>query len=296
MMAPMDGASPTRSTPLDRALAWIEPRLDEPLTLEAIAAEAGLSPYHFSRLFTARMGRSVMAHVRGRRLIRAARRLRTEPRLKLVDLALDSGFESQAAFTRAFRRIFGVTPGRFRRGCSLAPLEGQYPMTAPDRLDADVERLPGLARIEAFTVAGFARRFGASDKAEIPQLWTRLMRGLPFAGMDESWATYGLMWDHDHPEGTFSYMAGVGLKPGAKPPAGFETKAVPAADYLVFRITLNGGAMHPQVKSAMAKIWGELIPASGLKIAETPDFERYDGKFAPTRPGAVIDFHAPVVS
>lgn len=106
---------------LNELLAWIEARLDEPLTLDAIAAQAGLSPYHFSRLFTARMGRSVMAYARGRRLIRGARRLVAEPDIKLIDLAFDGGFESQEAFTRAFRRLFGVSPGRFRQGFSLHP-------------------------------------------------------------------------------------------------------------------------------------------------------------------------------
>lgn len=75
------------------------------MTLEQVAARAGLSPYHFSRLFTAGMGRSIMAHVRGRRLVRGARRLCGELDLKLVDLALDCGFESQEAFMRAFKRL-----------------------------------------------------------------------------------------------------------------------------------------------------------------------------------------------
>lgn len=58
--------------PLADCLAWIERQLDTPLTLERIAARAGLSPFHFSRLFAARMGRSVMARVRGRRLLKTA--------------------------------------------------------------------------------------------------------------------------------------------------------------------------------------------------------------------------------
>ena len=115
-MAPMDNATSTRPDPFVALTAWIEQHLDEPLTLEQVAARAGLSPYHFSRLFTARMGRSVMAHVRGRRLVRGARRLCDDPGLKLVELALDCGFESQEAFTRAFKRVFGVSPGRFRNG------------------------------------------------------------------------------------------------------------------------------------------------------------------------------------
>ena len=50
----------------------------------------------------------------------------------------------------------------------------------------------------------------------------------------------------------------------------------------------------PQVKQAMATIWGELIPASGRVVRDGPDFELYDGRFDPQRAGAVIDFHVPV--
>ncbi|MDZ5648109.1 AraC family transcriptional regulator [Nitrospirillum sp. BR 11828] len=276
-------------------LSWIEDNLDQPLTLDDIAARMALSPYHFSRLFTARMGRSVMAHVRGRRLVKAAQRLASDPDVRLIDLAFDCGFDSQEAFTRAFGRIFGVAPGRFRQGFSATPFEGQYPMSLPDSADVDVTHLPDLVPLDAFTVAGPSRRFDGATKATIPQLWPALIGALPFAGQEPSWATYGVVWAADRSEGSFDYMAGVRITPDATPPAGFTTLRIPAATYAVFRITLNGGPLHPQVKTAMARIWGELIPASGLKVAESPDFELYDSEFAPTRPGAVIDFYVPVV-
>jgi AraC family transcriptional regulator len=275
-------------------LTWIEHHLDEPLSLDRIAAQAGLSAYHFSRLFTARMGRSVIAHVRGRRLMRGAQRLLAEPDLTLVALALDCGFESQEAFTRAFTRQFGVSPGRFRKGFSATPLEGQFPMSLPNDVAVTVTRLPDLVHLDAFTVAGPSRRFDVANKAEIPQLWSRLIGALPFEGQRESWATYGVVWAVDRSEGSFSYLAGVGVTDAARPPQGFDTIALPAATYAVFRIVLNGGPLHPQIKAAMAKIWGELVPASGLRVVDGPDFECYDGEFAPTRAGATIDFHVPV--
>lgn len=279
--------------------AWIEERLAEPLTLELIAQRAGLSAYHFSRLFTARMGRSVMAHVRGRRLVRGARRLCAEPELKLVELAFDCGFESQEAFSRAFKRVFGVSPGRFRAGFVLnqiTPIEGQFPMNAPSStLSTAVTRLPELVRLDAFSVAGPSRRFDHATKSDIPQLWSALVGALPLKGQSPSWATYGVVWSVDRESGSFEYMAGVGVAaPGGELPKGFTVKEIPAATYVVFRIALNGSALHPQVKSAMATIWSELIPASGLRLADSPDFELYDGQFAPNQPGAVIDFHVPV--
>jgi len=289
------GLAPRRDA-LAATVAWIELRLHQPLSLDLIAAEAGLSPYHFSRLFTARMGRSVMAHVRGRRLVRSARRLVDDPGLKVIDLALDSGFESQEAFTRAFKRVFGVAPGRFRGGFSIAPIEGQYPVNIPDANPANVIHLEAPARLDAFTVAGYSRQFDDSTKSQIPQLWSRLIGSLPFEGQVKSWNTYGVVWNGEAGEGSFHYLAGVAVRHQALLPAGMETKEIPAAMYAVFRITLNGGPLHPQIKAAMARIWGALIPQANLKVANSPDFEIYDGEFSPNRAGAFIDFHVPIES
>jgi len=193
----MNQPLPHRTPDLVAVLAWIEQRLDDPLSVETIAARASLSPYHFSRLFSAAMGRGVMAHVRGRRLVRAAQRLTADPDLRLVDLAFECGFDSQEAFTRAFARLFGVAPGRFRRGFSVTPIEGQYPMTMPDDVAVAVTRLPDLVALDAFTVAGPSARFDEVNKAEIPQLWSKLMGALPFEGQAPSWTTYGVVWNVD---------------------------------------------------------------------------------------------------
>ena len=292
-MPGMDSTNLSHADPFVALLAWIEERLDQPLSVDEIAGQAALSPYHFSRLFTARMGRSVMAHVRARRLVRGARRLCAEPDLKLVDLAFDCGFESQEAFTRAFKRVFGVSPGRFRNGFAVEPIEGQYPMNLPTDHSASVVRLPEPVALPAFRVAGPARLFDEASKAEIPQLWSALIGALPLEGQLPSWATYGVVSSVDSGQGCFRYMAGVGVEPGCEPPPGFEAMEIPAASYAVFRITLDGSAL-PQVKRAMAAIWGELIPQSGLKVVAGPDFELYDGRFDPQKAGSVIDFHVPV--
>ena len=290
----MGTTTPLAEDPFIDLLAWIENQLDQPLTLDKVAARAGCSPFHLSRVFTARMGRSVMAHVRGRRLVHGARRLCDEPDLKLIDLAFDCGFESQEAFTRAFKRVFGVSPGRFRSGFAVEPIEGQYPMTLPTQRSTPVERLPGLVSVPPFRVCGPARQFDETTKAEIPQLWSALLGALPFAGQVKSWATYGVVSSVDRSEGSFQYMAGVGVEPGCVPPPGFATMPIGGATYAVFRITLDGAALHPQLKRAMAAIWRDLIPASGLELADGPDFELYDGRFDPLKPGSFIDFYVPV--
>jgi len=101
-----------RTDPLDRARRHVEQRLDGELSLNELADAAGLSPYHFSRQFTARFGFAPMAYVRARRLEIAAERLRAGPPTSLIDLALDCGFDSQEGFTRAFSRTFVPLAGQ----------------------------------------------------------------------------------------------------------------------------------------------------------------------------------------
>lgn len=87
-----------RTADLSTILAWIEAHLDEPLTLDRIAAHAGFSSFYFSRVFTARTGCSVMAHVRKLRLVRAARRLADDPSTGLAGLALLEGTDDLPHF------------------------------------------------------------------------------------------------------------------------------------------------------------------------------------------------------
>ena len=83
-----------------RAARYIEDHLGEQLHLDDIAAAAYCSPYHFHRLFKRIVGATPGEYVRSRRLTEAADALRTTDK-RIVDVAMDYGFESQAAFTAA---------------------------------------------------------------------------------------------------------------------------------------------------------------------------------------------------
>ncbi len=281
------------SNEIDDVLKHIEAHLFAPLSVSSLAAVAGLSLYHFSRLFTARMGDSVMSYVRRRRMEEAALRLSREPRPSLAELAFDCGFESQEAFTRAFARTFGVTPGRFKRE-TLIPAKPMETFMTGSSQKANVVQQGGLVRHEAFTVAGVAARIETAHKDVIPTLWPKLFHQL--AGEKRAdWRSYGVCWGADEAEGTFNYMAGVEVSPGATP-KGFEAKTIPAQSYLVFRLTLDGGNLHEQMQAAAREIWGERLPKSGRKLSKGPDLEVYPPDFDPSRAGSTVDFWVPVES
>lgn len=98
-----------------RAVLFIEPRLFTPLTVKDVAAAVGGSVSELHRQVTDVYGVSVAAYIRARRLSEAARMLREGDR-DVLGIALRCRYSSQAAFTRAFRRQFGVPPGAYREG------------------------------------------------------------------------------------------------------------------------------------------------------------------------------------
>ncbi len=102
-----------RRRAVDAAL-WIDARSHEPIDLDGAAREAGLSSFHFLRVFATALGVTPHQYLVRSRLRRAARLLADDAR-SITDVALDVGFGDLSNFVRTFHRAAGVSPGRFRR-------------------------------------------------------------------------------------------------------------------------------------------------------------------------------------
>jgi AraC family transcriptional regulator len=94
-------------------LVHIQANLDGDLSLRALAMKAGLSPFHFQRLFKDAFGETPKTYTLRLRLERAAFRLALHE-TNLLDLALECGFRNHESFTRAFRRRFDCAPSVYR--------------------------------------------------------------------------------------------------------------------------------------------------------------------------------------
>lgn len=99
---------------LHRVLSFIDARLAEPLDLARLAREANFSAFHFHRIFAALTGETVAAYITRRRVETAAARLLSQPRLSILAVAMDVGFSSPEAFSRAFRKQFGCAPSAWK--------------------------------------------------------------------------------------------------------------------------------------------------------------------------------------
>src|SRR4051812_31546913 len=113
--------------PAQKALWFIESHLSEGLTLDQVAAVAGILRFHLVRAFAAATGLSVMRYVRARRLTEAAHAL-AKGAPDILRVALDADYGSHEAFTRAFRERFGITPEAVRGGAQFDDLQLQEPI------------------------------------------------------------------------------------------------------------------------------------------------------------------------
>lgn len=112
--ARMPSAAHHAGPAIERARLYAETHLHEPLTVDTLAKQAGLSRYHFSRLFAAQTGLAPAAWIIEQRVREAARLLRGT-RLPLKEIAEHCGFPNANYLCRVFRRHSGMPPASYRR-------------------------------------------------------------------------------------------------------------------------------------------------------------------------------------
>ena len=99
---------------LQRVRDYVETNLAEKLTIKELADVAGISMFHFARVFKRTTNLSPYQYVRSRRLLRA-QSLMEMGQISLVEIGLSCGFANQSHFTSAFQKETGMSPGRYRR-------------------------------------------------------------------------------------------------------------------------------------------------------------------------------------
>jgi AraC family transcriptional regulator len=266
-------------TPVQKAIWFIESHLAQTIDLDDVAQAGGASRFHIARAFPVATGWPVISYLRARRLTEAARQL-ADGAPDILSVALDAGYGSHEAFTRAFRDQFGVTPERVRaaRDLETLPLVEAIMLDSTPRSDLPAPRLEDGRPL---VIVGILQPIGAQDGgASIPSLWRRLIPHLGHipsqVGGDLANVTYGVC-AHGDDQGNFDYLAGVEVREASDLPSDLASLRLPAQRYAVFR-----HAEHiSTIRKTMRAIWTAWLPASGYEAADAPMFERYGPEFRP---------------
>jgi len=145
---------------MSESIDYIENNLCEKLSVEDIAAVASYSSFHYQRLFQMLTGFTLGEYIRNRRMTMASKELLTS-RVKVIDLAYKYQYESPEAFTRAFKKLFKVTPTQLKKSedtiKSYPRLSIQVQMTGRESLSYKI------IEKEGFYIQGFKRSFTAEE-------------------------------------------------------------------------------------------------------------------------------------
>ena len=266
---------PTRElavNPVERALWFIESHFADEITLGAVANRGGVSRYHMTRAFGEATGHSLMRYVRGRRLTEAARSL-AKGAPDILAVALEVGYGSHEAFTRAFRDQFGLTPEAVRSQGHVGNIKLLEPISMQDTSAVTFDP-PRFEDRSVLLVAGLGGRYTCETTAGIPSQWQRFLPHMGNVPGQVGMTAFGVCCNHDD-EGNFDYVSGVEVSEFSHLPKNFSRVRIGAQTYAVF---LHRDHIS-SIRSTWNAIWNAWLPESGREVVDAPDYERYGEDF-----------------
>lgn len=244
-----------------KVMVYIEKHLDEPMDLDHLAKVACFSAYHFHRIFRAYAGETLHSYVQRLRLQRAAAQLAAEDK-DVTDVALDAGYETPSAFSRAFKKHWGKSPSGFRGEMREKEMYRRIELK-----NKEIVMQVELVELEDKEVL-FVRRMGCYFQSA-PLAYTALVNFLQSKGIDPMTAkTYGV--GHDDPEITeeakVRYDACVLRTEGLEPEGEVGAQVIPGGPHA--RFTHVGDLNN--LGDTYDYIYSKWYPESGKTLAERP--------------------------
>jgi AraC family transcriptional regulator len=257
--------------PVERALWFIESHFGHDVTLDQISEVACVSRYHMSRMFAVTMGIPVIRYLRARRLSEAARAL-AKGAPDILSVALDVGYGSHEAFTRAFREQFGVTPESVRTQGHFNNLRLMEAMKMEGNLLNTLEARFEKGRV--LLISGIGARYNCETAAGIAAQWQGFVPQIGNIAGQVGRKAYGVMSSFDE-NGNFDYTCGVEVKDFSHVSPDWNRIRIPAQDYAVFTHSGHISA----IRSTWTTIWNGWLPDSGREVEDAPNFELYGENF-----------------
>lgn len=293
-------------TRVNRVVDYIQAHRADDLSLEILAQVAAFSPFHFHRVFKGVTGENLKEFVQRVRLEWAAGALLSRAGADVIEIALDSGFQSASAFARAFKDRFGMTATEWRGGgfaqwskerqADRNPRQAdRKPCDAPDDDDGHAADMNvTVQNLPAYRVA-YLRHVGPYGAGSaVPDLWMRLMR----------WAEPRDLWTpdriavgiaHDDPKITAPekcrYDAGLVVPAGTAADGPVTIVELRAGKYACAPFTGTGA----DIGAAWDRVFSVWMPRSGYQPDDGPFLELYRGDAWDLRTGVVrCDLCTPV--
>jgi AraC family transcriptional regulator len=254
---------------LNRVLVYIQENIDKPLLLGILADVACFSPFHFHRIFQAYVGETLNDYIRRIRMERAALKL-CHSEESITSIALNAGYETSAAFSKAFRLHFGKNPTDFKKSKTISVdkklLDLKFENMEVKKMQPDIRTFSDQKVL-------FVRKTGKYDKAA-SEAWSTLMK-FAYSRRLMKKDTKAIGISHDDPDITpeekIRYDACITINQDVKPEGEVGIQTINGGRYAVF---LHKGP-YDRLGETYKAIFTQWLPLSGEKLRDVPCFEIY---------------------
>jgi AraC family transcriptional regulator len=267
---------------IEKVLHYLVEHLDESLDIHRLAETAHLSPYHFHRVYVAMMGETVAETVRRHRLHRAAIKLSAST-TPVAQLALEAGYGSVHAFTRAFRAAYGLPPAKFRLSGKLNA-ERQVAISSSTGKSGE-PRMFNLAdvKIEHLAATRVAALAHAGDYQHIGKTFERLTIWAAGKGaIDANTRMFAIYYDDpaSKPAHELRSEACLKLSVRIEPDGDVKSLCTSGGRTAVFVFT----GPYIELVNPYRWLYDTWLPQSGEQLRDAPCFEEYLNDARITRP------------
>jgi len=271
----------------NKALFVIERNLHGDLTLDQIARYCDVSRFHLAHAFGESTGLPVVGYLRGRRLTEAACALASGA-ADILTVALDCGYASHEAFSRAFKAQFGRTPEAVRNSECI---QGLNLVDAIRHLESKAMRLkePRIQKEEELLFVGLSERVPYTDMQNIAGQWQRFMSG-PYPEIDDKVAGPPVGIVAGSNDDGIEYVCAAGVTRFGSIPKNCIKLTLSPATYVVFAHDDH----VTQLRETYEAIWNDWFPKSGKTPAEAPTFERHNETFDPRTGNGGVTIWIPI--
>jgi len=275
-----------------KSIDYIEQHLYDKISVHEVAAASHYSTYHFSRIFKALVGDTPKEYLRKRRLTVAAKRLLSED-IGILELSFDCQFDSQEAFTRAFKALFNITPAQYRKQNDPFRLlyKDQFSPHMLHFLQNEISMEPEIIIRPEIKLVGIAMQYDNADLS-LPRLWSAFR---PYRDQiknrisDESFGIYE-SYEELEEDVNFTYVCTAAVANFDDVPEGMVTRELPEQIYAKF--THRGSIVN--LDQTLKYIWGSWLPKSNYNYDEKPDFELYPSGYNVADSESEMYLHIPV--
>lgn len=255
---------------LRNVVDYIHEHLDETLSVETLSQVAGFSKYHFHRQFSLYAGISVVRYIQLVRLKRASYRLVFEETARIIDIALDAGFENPESFSRAFKNAFGQTPSQFRVSPKWQPWAQKYLFpTIQRRVEMDVK----IVNFPETKIAVLEHRGAPEEVNNTVRTFIEWRKASKLSPVATS-KSFGIAYDDPEttePEAFRFDLGGSVLTPVPENPQGVVNKTIPEGRCA----TARHRGSHDRLGECAYYLYREWLPKSGEELRDFPMFFQY---------------------